>query len=268
MYIPDDETWSMLDPVDAMHVAVSLVVLANNEGQLQVLMQENEDGPYTGEFVLPSAIVRAEQTADEAARELYRSYGFLDVAFQQSACFSHTQIDPRGRVMTIGYVGAVPRARLAFVAASNNLALIDITMDGEDALLSLDGMSISIGYLHDGVVSVAVENLRNAVGHSLLPFAFLEEAFIWAEYRSVHDALFGKEHVPQLFRQKYCNRVFPGDQMIVGTGLMRRGENGKPSELFKLAYVSPDERSDKGRRAREAGKMARRGPPRMTRRGL
>lgn len=227
----------MLDPVNALHVAVSLVILANDAGRMQVVMQEDHDGPCADKFVLPNVVVCEDQTLEEAARDLAEAYGLGDVALDQSAMFSHLAIDPRGRVMTSGFLGAVPRSRLGFMAASNNLALIDITMAGDDALLSLSGMPISIGHLHDGVVSIAINKLREAVDHSLKPFAFVGETFTWAELQSAHEAILGEKIIPQWFRKKHAKRVFPGDRMITGIGAFSRDAEGRPAELFTLARV-------------------------------
>lgn len=264
MYIPEDESWSMLDPVHAVHASVALIILASDGGRLQVVMEENHDGPHSGKFVLPNTIVRADQTLEEAARELAYSYDLGDIKLDQSSTFSHLQIDPRSRVMTVGFFGAVPQSRLGFVAASNDVCLIDITRDGDEALLSLGGMSIAIGYLHDGVVSTAINCLREGAEYSLKPFAFVEEEFSLAELRSVHEAIFDKEIVPQWFRKKQLKRVFPGNLMITGTGRRSHDAEGRPAGLYRLAYVDPAERD----RAAEATRVAKRQAKEVARRGL
>ncbi len=51
MYNIEDQGWEMLDPMHALHVSVTPVILTTNGNQLQVLMKNNFDGPSKGEFV-------------------------------------------------------------------------------------------------------------------------------------------------------------------------------------------------------------------------
>src|SRR4051794_32019949 len=87
MYGDKNEHWPPLDPVDALHVSVSLTILANNGDQLQVLMQENHEGPYSGYFVLPNLILTDDKTIEEAAHDLCASFELAGMKLEQIAAF-------------------------------------------------------------------------------------------------------------------------------------------------------------------------------------
>jgi 8-oxo-dGTP diphosphatase len=254
-----DEAWEMLDPVDATHVAVSVTILTNDGPQLQVLMQDNHEGPYTGHFVLPNKIMSEEEMAEVAADELCDSLGLPGTRLEQIGFFSCPRIDPRGRVMNVSFVGTVPRASLGWVIARNDLALIDIEMENGIALLSLGGLTIGTGFLHDEIVAAATERLRKAADYSLAPFAMAGEPFTWAELHAAHEALHGKEITPQFLRKKLGKRVFEGDYMIRGTNVLRRDGPCRPAELFELVHVDPAERQRAQRLAMHKKRMAKRG---------
>ena len=136
MYNIEDQGWVMLDPVNSLHVQVATVTLTTNGNQLQVLMKVNHDSPSKGDFVLPCSILREDQEVEEAGVELAAQYEVHGMKLEQSSTFSFPRIDPRSRVMTVALVGAVPAARLEWVAQSKELALIEISMEGGVAVLS------------------------------------------------------------------------------------------------------------------------------------
>jgi len=240
-----EETWNMLDPLDAAHVATSMVILTNKDEQLQVLMQENHEGPFAGKFTLPNMLVSGELTIEDASTSLKAHFELADLKLEHSSTFSYPWLDPRGRVINIAMVGAAPRSRLNLLMTRNDLALIDVQIVDGEAFLSAGGRSIRVGFCHDGLIANVVESLRQAADYSLLPFAFLEEAFTHCDLRKVHQAILDKEFTPQFLRKKMNNRVFYGDRMIVRTGGRRLGELGKPAELYKIAIVTAAEREYK-----------------------
>jgi 8-oxo-dGTP diphosphatase len=259
MFNDPDERWTRLDPVDALHVAVSLTILVNNGNQLQVLMQETHEGPYSGHFVLPHQVLTDELTIEETAEALCATFEVAGTRLEQIASFSCARIDPRSRVMTVGFVGAVPRAHLEWLEGSNDVALVDIEMEPGIAMLSLGGLPLSTGFLHAEVVAEAVEQLRKAADFSLLPFALCPEAFTFAELHAAHEAISGEEITPQWLRRKLTKRVFEGDQMIVGTKVLRRDGPCKPAELYELIYVDPAARRAAQDRAWRRKQMELRG---------
>jgi 8-oxo-dGTP diphosphatase len=258
MFGEEDERWERLDPVDALHASVSLTILANLGNQLQVMMQDNHEGPYSGKFVLPHQILRDDQTIEEVAKELCAAYDLDGTELEQVGAFSFPRIDPRSRVMTVGFAGAVPRHQLGSLLSRNDLAMVDITMERGVALLSHGGLPVPTGFMHDEVVAEAVEKLRKAADYSLQPFSMVPEAFTYAELHAAHEAIQGRTITMQWLRKKLNKRVFEGDRMIVGTGVLRRDGPCKPAELYELIYVDPYERRVRQQSAAAKAKLAAR----------
>src|SRR5579872_514612 len=103
------ESWAVLERQDALHLAVAMVILTVAEHGLQVLMVENDQGPYEHHFVLPHRILRSYEMIDEVAAELFSETAEqASTGIQQFWTYSIPERDPRGRVLTTAYVGGAP----------------------------------------------------------------------------------------------------------------------------------------------------------------
>jgi 8-oxo-dGTP diphosphatase len=98
------DRWAHLDRGDALHVSVAVVILSVNEGQLQVLMTNNDKGPYEDHFVLPNRILRSHEMLDPAASEVFSDAAELSGSkIEQYFTYSCPDRDPRGRVVASVY---------------------------------------------------------------------------------------------------------------------------------------------------------------------
>ncbi|GAA5053605.1 hypothetical protein GCM10023208_15730 [Erythrobacter westpacificensis] len=111
--------------------------------------------------------------------------------------------------------------------------------------------------MHEVVIGAAVEKLRQSIDYSLKPFSFLSEFFTMPELVKVHEAILGRELVPEWVRRKVIKRIYPGDKMIAGTGRTYSEGPGKPAELLCLRYVSPQERERERIRAKNKARTAK-----------
>ena len=88
-------------------VAVDLVVLTVREGQLCVLTVRRGIPPFRGRFALPGGFVLPDEGLEAAAyRELAEEAGLAReaVTLEQLRTFGEPQRDPRGRVVSVGYL--------------------------------------------------------------------------------------------------------------------------------------------------------------------
>lgn len=238
------DRWAHLDRGDALHVSVAVVILSVNEGQLQVLMTNNDKGPYEDHFVLPNRILRSHEMLDPAASEVFSDAAELSGSkIEQYFTYSCPDRDPRGRVVTTAYFGAAPPEQMQWVTEVNDKAMLDIELEAGTALLSLGGLGVRPGFSHDEVVVGAISRLRESLDYSLAPFAFLPELFTLHELLEVHQAILGEPIEAKWFRKKMLKRVFRGSLQIKPAGIKRQGEANRPAELHELRYVSKAERT-------------------------
>ncbi len=87
-------------------VTVDAVVFRQAEDHLEVLVIERGHPPFEGQPAFPGGFVEMdEDLVDAAKRELYEETGLRGVDLVQLATFGQPGRDPRGRNVTIVYVG-------------------------------------------------------------------------------------------------------------------------------------------------------------------
>lgn len=87
------------------------VLFGHTESDLQLLLIERSQDPFSGHWALPGGFVDMEETADQAAhRELQEETGISGVSLTQLGTWSGVDRDPRGRVVSVAYWGLVAAA--------------------------------------------------------------------------------------------------------------------------------------------------------------
>lgn len=88
-------------------VTVDAVVLSREQTP-RVLLVERKHAPFAGHWALPGGFVDMEEPLDMAvARELHEETGIGGVSFRQLHTFGAPGRDPRGRTISVAYLGVV-----------------------------------------------------------------------------------------------------------------------------------------------------------------
>jgi len=86
-------------------VAADIVVLSDDRG---VLLIRRGNEPFKGRWALPGGFMEIDETlADAARRELQEETGLGGVALRPLSVFDRPDRDPRGRVISLAFVGTV-----------------------------------------------------------------------------------------------------------------------------------------------------------------
>ena len=101
-------------------VTVDIVLLMDVFPHPQVLLIRRKNPPFKDLWALPGGFVEMDETLKESAlRELHEETDISDVALTQIGTFGHPDRDPRGRVITVAYVGIVNSEQHTAVAGSD-----------------------------------------------------------------------------------------------------------------------------------------------------
>lgn len=89
------------------------VVLVTNEAAPRVLLVKRKNEPFAGRWALPGGFIDMDETLEESARrELREETGIKVHRLEQLQTFGDPGRDPRGRTITVVFLGRVNPTRL------------------------------------------------------------------------------------------------------------------------------------------------------------
>ena len=128
-----------LKKYDRPSVTVDNVVIANIEGRPAVLMIKRRNHPFIGCWALPGGFLEMDESLEEGAkRELFEETGVTGVTPVQLGAYGDPDRDPRGRIITVAFLMALPEG--AEPKAGDDAAdagLFVIEADEESRLITL-----------------------------------------------------------------------------------------------------------------------------------
>jgi 8-oxo-dGTP diphosphatase len=211
-------------PHEQLRLTADIVVLTLRDERLYVLLIERRNDPFKGYWALPGGFVSVGESVDQAAlRELLEETG-IDGEYlhlEQVKTYGDPGRDPRGRVVTVAYLGIapdLPEPRPGTDAMRAAWRQVDELLAG----------GTKLAFDHREIVSDAVERARGKLEYTSLATAFCAEPFTIADLRKVYETVWGVRLDPGNFSRK----VTKTDGFVVPTGEVRAGETGRPPALF------------------------------------
>jgi len=133
-------------------VTVDTVVFSFFKGKAKVLLINRGKEPFKGKWALPGGFVELdEELKDAAARELAEETGLINIPLQQMRTFGKCGRDPRGRQITIVFIGIADQASTKLKA-------------GDDAAkvrwFDIEELPEKMAFDHKYVISFAVSKLK------------------------------------------------------------------------------------------------------------
>lgn len=200
-------------------VAVDLVVLTVRADELAVLLIKRAEKPFEGSWALPGGFVGPqEDLADTAARELVALVGREPAGhLEQLAGYAGPSRDPRGRVLSVGYLALLP-----------DLADPE-PVDDRVAAWHPVTEATGLAFDHDRIVAEGVERARAKLEYTTLAASFCPPEFTVTDLRKVYEAVWRTEIDPRNFQRK----VTSTDGFLIPTRTLVTGGRGRPPQLFR-----------------------------------
>ena len=112
-------------------MAVDAVILSIDGGKLQTVLIRRDEQPFQGEFALPGGLLRLDETLEGAVCRVLRDKAGLSLDnLEQLYTFGAPDRDPRGRVISVAWLGIVRPERLQALRGAR-LAEVCVDWEGE-----------------------------------------------------------------------------------------------------------------------------------------
>ncbi len=196
-------------------VAVDLVVLTVREGVLSTLLVYRDGPPFAGALALPGGFVRPdEDLTDTAARELAEEIGLTlpNHHLEQLGGYAAPDRDPRGRVLSVGYLALVP----------------DLPDPAGRGAWHPVAEATGLAFDHSQILADAVERARAKLEFTTLAASFCPPDFTVSQLRGIYEAVWGAELDPRNFQRK----VTGTPDFLIPTKQRVTGGRGRPAQLF------------------------------------
>lgn len=208
-------------------LAVDAVVFTLHLGTLSVLLHHRRMAPFAGAASLPGVAVQRDETLLQAARRALaenaglRGEEIASLHLEQLATFDGLYRDPRGRTVTVAYLGllggAVEERSPALWRPVDELAPGGLPFD------------------HHAIVTAALERLRGKLRYTNIAAALLPPVFRIDELREVYEAILGRTLNRSNFRTLLL-RIGLVETVGVDTAGPR---GGRPPHLFRFRTAGP-----------------------------
>ena len=134
-------------------VTTDAVIFAVTAEATKLLLVKRGKDPYKGKWAIPGGFINIdEELEDSAARELQEETGLTGIKLEQMHTFGTCGRDPRGRQITVVYMGIIKEG-------------LDRIKAGDDAALAqwfdIDKLPPNMAFDHNLVANLAIEKLKS-----------------------------------------------------------------------------------------------------------
>lgn len=190
-------------------VTTDIVVLAITEGKLGTLLIRRAEDPYRGAWALPGGFLKEGETIEACAeRELVEETGISHTPLHQFGIYSAADRDPRGWVVSVGYLACVHREAIHPEAGSD---AAEVGWHSVDALPNL-------AFDHATILADAVATLRSRIyAEPLLPL-LIAEPFTLSALQDAMEVVVGAPVDKRNFRRQMLESgwIAETDQFTAG----------------------------------------------------
>ena len=206
--------------VDAVLFGASGVSVGGRSPGLEVLLIQRGIPPFEGQWALPGGLVLPDEDIETAVRrELFEEAGIAPAWLEQLYTFGRPDRDPRGRTITVAWLGLVQPSQY----------LPQASTDAHDArwwpLTDLPQLAFD----HAAILEVARNRLRGKVRYQPVGFDLLPEAFTLTELQTLYEVILERELDKRNFRRKIGRTG-----LLLDTGEERTGAAHRAPRLYRF----------------------------------
>ena len=203
-----------------MAVAADSVILTYDEKVIKLLLIKRGNAPFKGEWALPGGFVAGNESAEAAAeRELSEETGLKNLVLEQLFTISDPKRDPRGRVLSVVFMGFFKSGKLGLQAAD------DAT---EAEWFSIHKLP-KLAFDHAKIVKSAMIKLKEMLSHQAVAFELLPEKFTFSQLQALYEDVLKVEVDKRNFRRRFLN-----SGLVIPLNELEKNVPYKPGRYYKL----------------------------------
>lgn len=210
-------------PLERPVLAVDVVIFAVREARLHVLLLRREEDPFEGAWTLPGVAMRVDETLEASARRAlvekvcWTVAGEASPYIEQLATFDALYRDPRGRTVSVAYVGLT---RIAVEADNVRWqAVADIVKD-------------DVPFDHYDIIHAAITRLQGKLRYTNIARALVSETFRIEELQTVYEAILDRPVNRTNFRMKLLKIGMIEHVSILDDAVGKQG--GRPPHVYRF----------------------------------
>lgn len=202
-------------------LSVDAVLFGYQQG-LKILLIQRKFEPYQSNWALPGGFLLDNESLEEAVnRELKEETG-VELALnrlEQLYTFGSVDRDPRGRVVSVVFLGMVNPKGLSLEASTDAAAV---------KWFSLENLP-ELAFDHGQMVKLALERLRSKLSYAPMGFDLLNNEFLFSELEQLYQSVLGRDIDRRNFRKKLLAL-----NLVEETGNQRSEGKGRPGSLYRF----------------------------------
>jgi len=205
-------------------VAVDVVTLRLAKDRLEVLLHPRAEDPFQGVWALPGVALRVDETLESAARRALAEKGGLppgelpSVHLEQLATFGGVFRDPRGRTVSVAYLGLYRTA--GGPEGTGRWTPVDAVPRG------------GLPFDHEEILATALERLRGKVRYTNIARCLLPPVFRIEELQAAYEAILERRLNLTNFRTKLLALGLIRRERVLAEAVGSRG--GRPPHLYRF----------------------------------
>ena len=134
-------------------VTVDAIVFNKLDGRWRVLMIQRANEPFVGKWAFPGGFIELDEELEDAVvRELAEETGLREIEFEQMYTFGKCGRDPRGRQITVTFIGIAPEGTVE-------------VKGGDDAAMAMwfyiDELPEEFAFDHADIAKFAIRRLKD-----------------------------------------------------------------------------------------------------------
>lgn len=133
-------------------VTADALVFTFSKGRAKVLLIKRANEPFKGKWAVPGGFVNMDEELEDAAvRELAEETGLTGIHLEQWHTFGKCGRDPRGRVITVTFLGIVTKEKHHIKAGDDA---------GEARWFDIEKLPNDMAFDHNEVVAFGIQKLK------------------------------------------------------------------------------------------------------------